>query len=97
MAQQYSVPILIVVCNNHGYQSQKWLTQGYFPTGAAVRNDNIMGSVIEPDFDYSALAAPFGGHAQRVTRVSELGNAIRGALDAVREGRFAVLDVHVVP
>ena len=68
-----------------------------FPTGAAVRNDNIMGSVIAPDVDYSALAVPFGGHAQRVTRVAELGSAIRSALAALRDGRFALLDVHVSP
>jgi len=97
MAQQYHVPILVIVCNNGGYQSQKWLTQAYFPDGAAVRGNNIMGSVIEPDIDYSALAAPFGGFGRRVTQISELEDAIRCALDAIRNGRFAVLDVRVTP
>jgi thiamine pyrophosphate-dependent acetolactate synthase large subunit-like protein len=56
-----------------------------------------MGSVIAPDVDYSALAPPFGGFGRRVTRLSELSEAIRSATSALRDGRFAVLDVHVTP
>ena len=97
MAQQYRVPILVIICNNRGYNSQKWLTQAYFPEGAAVRGDNIMGSVITPDVDYSALAAPFGGFGRRVTRVAEIADAVRSAMAAINDGRFAVLDVHVTP
>jgi acetolactate synthase-1/2/3 large subunit len=97
LAQQYKLPILIVICNNQGYASQAWNVQKYFPQGAAVRTDNYYGKVIEPTPDYWKLAAAFGGHGERVSTPDSLEPAIRRALAAMADGRFAVLDVLVTP
>src|SRR5262249_47556644 len=36
-AQEYGLPLLIVVCDNGGYMSQTWNVHKYFADGAAVR------------------------------------------------------------
>jgi acetolactate synthase-1/2/3 large subunit len=97
LAQQYKLPILIVICNNQGYTSQAWNVQKYFPEGAAVRTDNYYGRVIEPTPDYWKLAAAFGGYGERVGASEALAPAVRRALAAITGGQFAVLDVLVTP
>jgi acetolactate synthase-1/2/3 large subunit len=97
LAQQYKLPILVVICNNQGYTSQAWNVQKYFPEGAAVRTDNYYGRVIDPTPDYWKLAAAFGGYGERVGTPEALAPAIQRALAAIAGGQFAVLDVLVTP
>jgi len=97
LAQQYQLPILIVICNNQGYASQAWNVQKYFPEGAAVRTDNYYGRVIDPTPDYWKLAAAFGGYGERVSTPESLEPAIQRGLVAMANGHFAVLDVLVTP
>lgn len=97
LTQQYGLPLLIVICNNQGFVSQTWNIHKYFPEGAAVRNRDYYGKVIEPTPDYWKLAAAWGGHGERVSRPDELGPAIRRCLEAIGQRRFALLDVIVEP
>jgi acetolactate synthase-1/2/3 large subunit len=97
LAQQYRLPVLIVICNNQGYASQAWNIEKYFPQGAAVRTQNFYGKVIEPTPDYWKLAAAFDGYGERVRAPDTLPRAIQRALAAVADGHFAVLDVLVEP
>jgi acetolactate synthase I/II/III large subunit len=95
LAQQYRLPILIVICNNQGYASQAWNLEKYFPQGAAVSTRNYYGKVIEPTPDYWKLAAAFDGHGERVSAPESLAPAIQRGLAAMADGHFAVLDVLV--
>jgi acetolactate synthase-1/2/3 large subunit len=94
-SQQYDVPILILICNNQRYESQTWNVKKYFPHGASVRNNNMMGSVIDPSPDYSKLALAYGGFGERVDQPEQLPDALQRSLGEISKGRFAVLDVLV--
>ena len=95
LAQQYGVPILVVLCDNCGYVSQEWNLQKYFPQGYALRTNNPYGRVIEPTPDYTKLAEAYGGYGERVARAEDLEPALSRALEAIATGRLALLDVLV--
>ncbi len=82
LAQQYRVPVLVIICNNQGYVSQEWNLYKYFPSGYALRENNKYGRVIEPTPDYAALAPAFGAHGECVTEPAQLAPAIERALAA---------------
>jgi acetolactate synthase I/II/III large subunit len=97
LAQQYGVPILVVICNNQGYVSQEWNLYKYFPSGFALRDNNPYGRVIEPTPDYAAIAPAFGAHGECVADRAQLEPAIRRAMAAVAQGHLALLDVRLEP
>jgi acetolactate synthase I/II/III large subunit len=97
LAQQYRVPVLVVICNNQGYVSQEWNLSKYFPSGYALRDNNPYGRVIEPTPDYAALASAFGGYGECVSDPAQLELAIRRAISAVQSGQLALLDVRLEP
>lgn len=92
-AEQYTLPILIVICNNRGFVSQTWNTRKYFPEGAAVRTGEFYGDVIEPTPDYGGIAAAFGGYGERVEAPEQLMPALERGMEAVNRGRLAIIDV----
>ncbi len=65
----------------------------FFPDGAAVRNNDFYGEVIDPTPDYWRLAEIWGGYGERVANPGELDASINRCLEAVNRGRFALLDV----
>jgi acetolactate synthase-1/2/3 large subunit len=97
LAQQYNVPIMIIICNNEGYASQEWNLYKYFPSGYALRENDPYGKVIEPTPDYAALAPAFGAHGECVTEPSKLEQALRNGIAAVQQGQLALLDVRLRP
>jgi acetolactate synthase-1/2/3 large subunit len=97
LAQQYGIPLLVIVCDNRGFESQRWNLLRYFANGAAVREGNWVGQPITPTPDYAKLAEAYGGHGERVRDAAELGPALARALAAVRDGRLALLDVFTYP
>jgi acetolactate synthase-1/2/3 large subunit len=97
LAQQYGVPILVIICNNQGYVSQEWNLYKYFPSGYALRDNNPYGRVIEPTPDYAAMAPAFGAHGECVTDPGKLESAIQRAIAAVEQGHLALLDVRLEP
>lgn len=97
LAQQYNVPVLVVICNNQGYASQEWNLYKYFPSGYALRDNNPYGKVIEPTPDYAAMAPAFGAHGECVSEPAKLEEAIRRAIAAVEAGHLALLDVRLEP
>ncbi|HNU71076.1 MAG TPA: thiamine pyrophosphate-binding protein [Thermodesulfobacteriota bacterium] len=97
IAQQYRLPLLVIICNNQGYASQSWNTFKYFPDGWSVKTNTFLGSTIEPTPEYSALASGFAGYGERVDHPDDLESALRRGLDAVQSGRLAVIDVLLKP
>jgi acetolactate synthase-1/2/3 large subunit len=96
-AQEYGVPLLIVLCNNGQYASQTRNLLRYHPDSAAVREQNFVGNVIQPTPDYVKQAEAYGGTGERVQKSDELRPALQRALEAVTSGQTFLLDVIVNP
>jgi len=96
-AQEYGVPLLIVLCNNEQYASQTRNLLKYYPDGAAVREQNFVGNVIQPTPDYVKQAEAYGGVGERVQKPHELGPALQRALQVVASEKTFLLDVIVNP
>ena len=96
-AQEYGVPLLIVLCDNEQYASQTWNVLKYYPNSDAVRDDNFVGNVIAPTPDYVKVAEAYGGAGERVQKSDALQPALRRAVDTVASGQTFLLDVIVNP
>jgi len=92
-AQEYRLPTLTVLFNNQSYLSMKLGTQQLYPQGWAVQTDTFYGAPITPHPDYAALARAFGGYGEMVEDPGQIGSALQRAIDAVREGKAALVDV----
>lgn len=96
-AQEYGLPLLIVLCDNEQYASQTWNVLRYYPDSDAVRDHNFVGDVIAPTPDYVKMVEAYGGTGERVSTPDALGPAVRRAVQAVQDGRTFLLDVMVRP
>ena len=96
-AQEFRMPLLIVLMNNHGYKSMKRGVPAYYPEGWAVRANQFVGTSIAPAPDYAAIARAFDGFGERVQRPDTVGPALERGLQAAREGRLALVDVWLEP
>jgi acetolactate synthase-1/2/3 large subunit len=96
-AQEYGVPLLIVLCNNRQYASQTRNLLKYYPDSAAVREQDFVGNVIRPTPDYVKQAEAYGGTGERVQKSDELRPALQRALEAVTSAQTFLLDVVVNP
>jgi len=92
IARRYKTPFLQVVFNNQGWRAPKFSMLGVHPDGFGSRADEL-DIRFEPPPDYSGIAAAAGGaHAEIVREPAQLAPALKRALQAVREGRCAVID-----
>jgi thiamine pyrophosphate-dependent acetolactate synthase large subunit-like protein len=91
----YGIPILVVIYNNHEYRSMKMNHLRFYPEGAAVATGRFRGVDLSHQPALSAFCEPFGMHAESVTARDELTPALERALQSVRNGVTAVVDVTV--
>lgn len=91
--QEYNVPILLVILNNHGYSSMHNGILRNFPEGYAVKTKIFYGGSITPPPDYAGLAVALGGYGEKVDDPSEFEPALKRAIEKVRGGQMALLDV----
>ena len=94
---EHGLPILIVVYDDRGYRSQQRTVPRYFPDGFVAAQVAADGLSFDPPPDYAAIAVAMGGHGALVERPDGIGSAVAGALAAIDEGRFALLDMQLVP
>jgi acetolactate synthase-1/2/3 large subunit len=92
LSKHESLPILIVVFNNSGYEAMKLEHRNFYPDGIAAKHDLFYGKPIT-DFEYSELVRPFGGYGRRVEKPAELAPAIKEGMAAVKDGKTAILNV----
>ena len=95
--QEHALPLLVVLFDNAGYFSQKNDVVREYPEGWAVRTNKFIGTSITPCPDYAMLARAFGGHGERVEQPSEVRAALRRGLEAVAQGRLALLHMVLEP
>jgi acetolactate synthase-1/2/3 large subunit len=93
VAEEYQLPIHVVVFNNGRYLSMETSLIKYFPDGAAKTTGVHFGANIAPHPDYQYYAQAHGGRGFRVTRPNEIKTAVEQALVQEREGKLTVIDV----
>ena len=96
-AQEFRMPILIVLMNNHGYKSMKRGIPEYYPDGWAVSTNQFVGTSIAPAPDYAAIARAFDGFGERVQSPDMVKPALERGLQAAKEGRLALVDLWLEP
>ncbi|MFB4162408.1 thiamine pyrophosphate-requiring protein [Alteribacillus sp. JSM 102045] len=95
MARRYNLPFLTIIYNNRGWKSPKLSTLGVHPEGTAFETDEYWVD-FEPHADLAGIAEAAGGaFAKTVKNPDELKASLHEALQALNEGRSAVLDVYL--
>jgi acetolactate synthase-1/2/3 large subunit len=94
-ADDYDVPVLTIVCNNASYASMVEAHVKYFPEGWGVKSGMKSVQISPPRYD--EIAGAFGHWAAKVTDPASLRAALAGAVEAVRAGRSALVDVPTAP
>ena len=93
VAQEYGLPIHVVIFNNGRYLSMETSLIKYFPDGAAKNTGLHFGADIAPRPDYQFYGKAHGGYGYRVTQPSEIKPAIEQALKHEIENKLTVIDV----
>jgi acetolactate synthase-1/2/3 large subunit len=99
VAQQYQIPIFTLVLDNGGWQAVKAATQRVYPKGVTAETDQFLSRLTSgrqgERRDFSEVAKAFGAHGECVTEPDELATAIDRCLAALKDGKAAVLHVHI--
>jgi len=93
LAQEYELPIIVVVFNNQRYLSMERGLLRYYPDGVAKKTGVHFGGPILPNPDYRLYADIYGGYGVRVTDPKDIQPAIEQALEHAARGRLALVDV----
>lgn len=93
VAEEYRLPIHVIVFNNQRYLSMETSLLKYFPGGAAKSTGVHYGGPIAPAPDYEMYAKAHGGYGARVTRPSDIKPAIEEALRHEAQGKLSVIDI----
>jgi len=90
----YRFPFLAIICNNNGYGAIRHV-QREMLGGSAPGYRFAAESALDFQLDYALIAQGAGAFSRTVTRPGEVLPALREALGAVKNGKPAVLDVHL--
>ncbi len=94
-ADDYDVPVLTVICNNGSYASMVEAHVKYFPDGWGVKSGMKSVQISPPR--YAQIAGAFGHWASTVEDPGSLRSTLAAAVEAVREGKSALVDVPTAP
>jgi len=95
VANAYRTPFLTIIYNNGGWNAPKYSTLGVHPDGSAKQNDTYWVTVGAGARFADIAAAAGNAEPFRVTAREELKETLRRALQTVRNGRAAVVDVAI--
>jgi acetolactate synthase I/II/III large subunit len=98
-AAHHRIPLLTIMHNNRAYHQEVMQVQIMADRHSRGVDRVKIGTVIDdPGIDYSKLAQGMGMYGEGpVSDPKELGPAIRRALDVVKRGEPALVDVHTQP
>ena len=94
-ANVYHAPFLTVVFNNRGMLVGKNSIQDKYGKDCYTAKAGWKGTTIDPTPNYALISQGCGNYGQVVEEPSELEPALRKALDLVRSGKPALLDVRI--
>lgn len=97
MAREYNTPFMTVIFNNQGWNAPKHITRCEHPDGYAAKNDTFWTSFKTPAQLDLVAAAAGGAFAKTVSDPSVLKAALLEGLQAVHDGRCAVINVMTLP
>ena len=93
-ASAYNAPFLTIVCNNQGYGATRGSLLKYYGESSIAGE---MGSEVGAEFkmppDFAAIAKACHAYGRTVEDPDDLLSDLKDAVDHVRGGRSAVLDV----
>jgi acetolactate synthase-1/2/3 large subunit len=92
-AQEHHLPTLTILFNNRSYLAMKLGTQQLYPQGWAAQTNTFYGAPITPHPDYAALARAFNGYGELVEDPAQICPALQRAVEVVRGGQAALVDV----
>ena len=93
-AAKHDLPVLTIIANNSNWTAVDSATQMAYPEGRAVANAERRFSDLSPSPELAAYCTASGGFGVTVRDRSELTDALKAALHAVRvEKRQALVDV----
>lgn len=91
------LPTLTIVANNHQWFAVRQSTLSVYPDGAAAKANAMPLQDLNPSPDFEKVIESCGGYGEKVENPAELEAALRRALDMVRSGTQALLNVAVQP
>jgi thiamine pyrophosphate-dependent acetolactate synthase large subunit-like protein len=94
-AAHHHIPILNVMHNNRGYHQEMMHVQRIADRRDRVLNDGPVGTtILDPNIDYAALAKSMGvWSAGPINDPNDLGPALKKAIEVVKAGEPALVDV----
>jgi thiamine pyrophosphate-dependent acetolactate synthase large subunit-like protein len=98
-AAHHQIPILNVMHNNRGYHQERMFLQDMASrAGRGIENTHIGVALDNPNVNYAMLAKAYGMWSTGpVENPKDLGPALRAALDVVKKGEPALVDVVTQP
>jgi acetolactate synthase-1/2/3 large subunit len=95
-ASAYKAPFLTIVFNNQSYNSIKELIRMHYGESSVSGEMGFdVGTDIKLPPDFALVAQSCGAYGQRVDDPSDLMPALKNAINQVRKGTAAVLDVRI--
>jgi acetolactate synthase-1/2/3 large subunit len=94
VAQQYKLPILVLLLDNAGWSAVKESTLRVFPEGEAKSIGSFQASLM-PNAEFSKIGEAFGAYGEKVTNPDDVPAALARAVKEVRGGRAAILHLRV--
>ena len=95
--QELELPLLVLLFDNAGYQSQKNDVVREYPQGWAVRANKFVGTSIMPMPNYAILAHAFGGYGEKVEQPQGVRPALQNGLQAISRGQLALIHFVLEP
>ena len=96
VAREHELPVFTVVLDNSGWSAVKESVLRMYPSGAARSRDEFA-SLLPQGMDFAGIAEAAGAHGERLSDPAQTEAAIARCLQAVDQGRSALLHVRVTP
>ena len=94
-ADVYDAPFLAVIYNNQLHNATKQSLKGGYADSYSARTDTWVGMELGPSVDFSLLAQSCRAYGEIVEEPNQVKPALERALEQVKGGRAAVLDVRI--
>lgn len=91
-ADENKLPLLVVVVNNAKYAAMQFFHDRFYPQGTSVATKDYYGVHIKGP-RYEEAARMVGGYAAEVSRPEDLKPAVQEALQSLKAGKSAILNV----
>ena len=98
-AAHHRIPLLTIMHNNRAYHQERMYVQDMAARAErGIDRANIGTAITDPNIDYATLAKAYGVYGDGpIENPSDLGPAIRRAIDVVKRGEPALVDVVTQP